>query len=88
VSGVLVVAPAGTVALAGLLRNHLIGMLRAGIEKKRRAKVANQLLKFIKSPEFRNPIEEVVRKSGSTRGPIEIKTPLPKILTAEPLLSR
>jgi Na+-translocating ferredoxin:NAD+ oxidoreductase RnfG subunit len=71
VSGVLVVAPAGTVALAALLRNHLIGMLRAGIEKKRRAKVANQLLKFIKSPEFRNPIEEVVRTAEQLKDGVE-----------------
>lgn len=66
-SGVIIVAPAGVLALAGLLRNHLIEMLRAGIEKKRRTKIANQLLKFIKSPEFKNPIEEVVRTAENLR---------------------
>jgi hypothetical protein len=35
-------------------------MLRAGIGKKKRAKIANQLLRFIKSRDFKNPIEEVV----------------------------
>jgi hypothetical protein len=66
-AGVLVVAPAGVLAVVGLVRNHLIAMLRAGIEKKRRAKIANQLLKFIKSPEFKNPIEEVVRTADNLR---------------------
>ncbi len=65
--GVTIVAPAGVLALAGLLRNHLIEMFRAGIEKKRRTKIANQLLKFIKSPEFKNPIEEVVRTAENLR---------------------
>ncbi len=58
-SGVLVVAPTAVIALVMLLRKYLIEMLRAGIEKSRRARMANQLLKFIKSPEFKNPIEEV-----------------------------
>jgi hypothetical protein len=65
--GVTIVAPAGVLALAGLLRNHLVEMFRAGIEKKRRTKIANQLLKFIKSPEFKNPIEEVVRTAEKLR---------------------
>jgi hypothetical protein len=59
-SGVLVVAPLGVLSLADLLRSHLIAMLRAGIERKKRAKIAGQLLRFIKSPDFKNPIEEVV----------------------------
>jgi hypothetical protein len=58
--GVLVVAQQAVISLADLLRTHLIAMLRAGIEKKKRAKIANQLLRFIKSPDFKNPIEELV----------------------------
>ena len=69
-SGVTIVAPAGVIALAGLLRTHLLEMLRAGIEKRRRTKIANHLLKFIKSPEFKNPIEEVVRTSEQLRAGI------------------
>jgi hypothetical protein len=60
VRGVLVVAQQAVISLAALLRSHLVAMLRAGIEKKKRAKIANQLLRFIKSPDFRNPIEELV----------------------------
>jgi hypothetical protein len=65
--GVTIVAPAGVLALAGLLRDHLVEMFRAGIEKKQRTRMANQLLKFIKSPEFKNPIEEIVRTGESLR---------------------
>jgi hypothetical protein len=68
---VLIVAPAGVLALAGLLRDHLIGMYRAGIEKKRRAKIANQLLTFIKSPEFKNPIVEVVHTAERLRDGVQ-----------------
>jgi hypothetical protein len=70
-SGVLIVAPAGALPLAALLRNHLTAMLRAGIEKKRRAKIANQLLKFIKSSEFKNPIDEVVRTAEQLKDGVE-----------------
>jgi hypothetical protein len=59
-SGVLVVAQQAVISLADLLRTHLIEMLRAGIQKEKRAKIANQLLRFIKSTDFKNPIEEVV----------------------------
>lgn len=66
-AGVLVVAPAGVLAVVGLIRNHLIEMARAGIEKRQRTKIAHQLLKFIKSTEFKNPIEEIVRTSENLR---------------------
>ena len=66
-SNVTIVSPGGVLALAGLLRSHLIEMLRAGIERTRRTKIANQLLKFIKNSEFRNPIEEVARAAESLR---------------------
>lgn len=59
-SGVLVVAQQAALSLADLLRTHLIEMLRAGIEKEKRAKIANQLLRFIKSTDFKNPVDEVV----------------------------
>jgi hypothetical protein len=59
-SGVLVVAQQAVISLTDLLRTHLVEMLRAGIGKKKRAKIANQLLRFIKSRDFKNPIEEVV----------------------------
>jgi hypothetical protein len=61
--GVLVVSPLGAVPLAALLRAHLIEMLRAKISKQKRAIVAQNLMKYITSPQFKNPIEEVIELS-------------------------
>ena len=60
-NGVLVVSPLGTIPLASLLRNNLIEMLRAKITKEKRAIIAQQLVKYITSPQFKNPIEKVVK---------------------------
>ena len=71
VDGVLIVSPACVVHIAGLLRLHLVEMLRSGIGKEQRAKIADQLLKFIKSPEFKNPLEEVVRTAEALKEGVE-----------------
>jgi hypothetical protein len=63
VDGVLVVAPLGVVPLAALLRANLIEMLRAKITTEQRAKIAQRLLKYITSPQLKNPIEEVIQLS-------------------------
>jgi len=59
--GVLVVSPLGAIPLASLLRIHLIEMLRAKIAKEERAVIARRLMQYIASPQFKNPIEEVVQ---------------------------
>ncbi len=58
--GVLVVHPLGIIPLVSLLRLHLTEMLRAKVTKKRRAIIAQRLVGYITSPQFKNPIEEVV----------------------------
>lgn len=65
IDGVLIVSPFCVVHIAALLRLHLVEILRAGIEKEQRAKIADQLLRFIKSPEFKNPMDEIVRTADS-----------------------
>jgi hypothetical protein len=62
-NGGLVVAPLGVIPLATLLRANLIEMLRAKITTEQRAKIAQRLLKYITSPQLRNPIEEVIQLS-------------------------
>jgi len=59
-SGVLIVSPLGAIPLADLLRVHLIEMLRAKVTREKRAAIASQLMGYITSPQFRNPIEDVV----------------------------
>lgn len=70
-NGILVVSPLGTIPLASLLRKHLIEMLRAEITKEERAVVAQQLVKYITSPQFKNPIEEVVRLTSELQDMIK-----------------
>jgi hypothetical protein len=61
--GVLVVAPLGVIPLAQLLRANLIEMLKSKLTTEQRAKVAHRMLKYITSPQLRNPIEEVIHLS-------------------------
>jgi hypothetical protein len=71
VDGVLVVSPLGTISLVGLLRMHLIEMLQAKVEKRQRAAIAQNLLKFITGPTFRNPIEEIIKLSSELQQMIQ-----------------
>ncbi len=59
--GVLVIHPLGVIPLVSLLRIHLIEMLKARVTKKRRAIIAERLVGYITSPQFKNPIEDVVQ---------------------------
>lgn len=65
INGVLLVSPLGTIPLASLLRQHLIEMLRAKISREKRAIIAQQLMQYITSPQFKNPIEEVVQLTST-----------------------
>jgi hypothetical protein len=65
------VAPLGTVPLAALLRANLIEMLRAKITTEQRAKIAQRLLKYVTSPQLKNPIEEVIQLSTQLQNMVE-----------------
>ncbi len=66
--GVLVVAPLGVLSLVALLRLHLIEMLKAKVTRRERAIMAERLLKYVTSPQFKNPIEEVIRRASDLQG--------------------
>jgi hypothetical protein len=70
-NGVLVVAPLGAIPLAALLRGHLIEIMRAKITKEKRKIIAQQLLKYITSPQFKNPIEEVIKTASELQGMVK-----------------
>jgi hypothetical protein len=69
--GVLVVSPLGAIPLAALLRAHLIEMLRVRITGEQRAAIAQKLMKYITSPQFKNPIEEVVHLTSQLQDMIK-----------------
>jgi hypothetical protein len=64
-AGVLVVSPLGVVALVSLLREQLRALARARLRDSERQRAAQRLLAFITSPDFRNPIEAVIRTAGA-----------------------
>ncbi len=63
-NGVFVVAPLGVLHLVSLLRLHLVEMLKAKVTRKERAIIAERLVKYVTSPQFKNPIEEVIRRAS------------------------
>jgi hypothetical protein len=69
--GVFIVDPRGVLSFVPVLREHLIGMLRAKITKEERAKLAQKLMKYIDSPQFKNPIEEVIHLSTELEGMVK-----------------
>jgi len=71
INGVLVVSPLGSIPLASLLRGHFREMMKAKIPKDKRAIIAQQLMKYIESPQFKNPIEEVVQLTSGLQDMIK-----------------
>jgi hypothetical protein len=71
VNGIFIVHPFGAVAIASLLRVHLIEMLRAKIAKSRRAAIAQNLMEFVTSPHYKNRIEEIVHTSMELQTMVE-----------------
>jgi hypothetical protein len=63
-AGVLIVSPLGAIPLASLVRHHLIEMLRANITRKQRVILAQKLTANITSPQFKNPIEQIVQTAA------------------------
>jgi hypothetical protein len=76
-NGVLVVSPLGALALASLLRLQLIEMLRAKLDKSQRAALAERLLDFVTTPQFKNRIEEIVQTSSDLQEVVQDEGPLP-----------
>lgn len=70
-SGILVISPLGAISLASLLRVHLIEMLRAKITREKRAIIAQKLVRYITSPQFKNPIEEVIKLSSDLQNMVK-----------------
>jgi hypothetical protein len=62
--GVLVISPLGVIPLVALLRAHMLELVRAQVGREKRARIADDLVRHIVSPQFRNPIEEIVQIAG------------------------
>ena len=62
--GISVVSPLAAIPLVALLREHLIEMARLKITREKRGIIARQLMRYIDSPQFKNPIEEVAKRTS------------------------
>jgi hypothetical protein len=71
VNGILIVSPLGALALASLLRVQLIEMLRAKLDKGQRAAIAEKLLEFVTTPQFKNRIEEIIETSSELQDMVQ-----------------
>jgi hypothetical protein len=60
---VLIVHPAGVLALVHWLRATLIKLAQAKMTRKQRERAAKAIMDYIDSPDFRNPLRDVVRRS-------------------------
>jgi hypothetical protein len=61
IDGVLIVSPEASIALASLLRAHVVEMHKARLTQDEKKVVAQKLLKYVTSPEFKNPLMGITR---------------------------
>ncbi|MGH9876546.1 MAG: DUF2130 domain-containing protein [Nitrososphaerales archaeon] len=71
IDGVSVVSPLAVISLASLLRQQLIEMARLKITKEKRAILAQKLMQYVDSPQFKNPLEEVVQRTSKLQDMIK-----------------
>ncbi len=60
---VLLIHPAGALALAAWLRDTLIELAKARMPKGAREKAVREILAFLSSPEFRNSVQDAIRRA-------------------------
>ncbi len=71
--GVVIVGPLGVIPLAALLRQYLIRLLHARLTGAERAKAAEELVRYVTGPQFRNPIEDMIARARDLRGALQIE---------------
>lgn len=60
---VLIVHPAGVIALVSWLRDALIKVAESKMNRRQREQAIAAILEFVSSSEFRNPVREIIRRS-------------------------
>ncbi len=71
--GVVIVGPLGVIPLAALLRQYLIRLFHARLTGAERAKAAEELVRYVTGPQFRNPIEDMMARARELRGALQIE---------------
>lgn len=70
---VVIVGSLGVIALASLLRQYLVRLHQARLNEAERSKAAEQLLKYVAGPQFRNPIEDMIGRARELRSAVQIE---------------
>jgi len=60
---VLIVHPAGVIALVSWLRDALIRVAESKMNRRQREQAISAILEYVSSAEFRNPVREIIRRS-------------------------
>lgn len=71
--GVVIVNPLGVIPLAALLRQYLTRLFHARLSDAERTKAAEELVKYVSGPQFRNPIEDMMARARDLRGALQIE---------------
>ncbi len=71
IGGVIVVAPNSVLPLADLLRAKLIELAKAKIAKTKRMAIAQRVTRYITSPQFKNPIQDVAVRTEQLQDAIK-----------------
>lgn len=61
--GVVIVPPGGVIALAHILREHLIRISELKLSSAQREKAIKKTFEYLQGPEFKNGIEEIIHKT-------------------------
>jgi len=71
--GVLLVAPLGVIPLVRLLRLHLIQLHQARLTEDERARAAEQIVKYLNGPQFKNPLEDMIARARDLQASIQVE---------------
>ncbi len=71
--GVVIVSPLGVIPLVSLLRQYLIRLFHARLTDAERSKAAEQLVKYVSGPQFRNPLEDMIARARELRGALQLE---------------
>jgi hypothetical protein len=69
--GVVIVSPLGVLPLAALLRETLVQLARARVTGAERSKAAEEVIRYITGPQFRNPLEDMIKRAGTLQDQLQ-----------------
>jgi len=66
--GIIIIHPAGSLVLVGILREHIIRISKLQLSAEKRKKTVQAVLEYIQSPAFRNGVEKIIEDTKDLYG--------------------